>query len=94
MIAEEVGKVLPEIVNYEENGIDAMGMDYSKMTPLLVEAVNALRAEKDAEIASLRAEKDAEIAAVRAKNSELEARLIRLEALIGAAAGERNGGAR
>ena len=41
MIAEEVGKVLPEIVFYEENGIDAKGMDYSKMTPLLVEAVKA-----------------------------------------------------
>ncbi len=39
-------------------------------------------------------EKDAEIDAVRAKNTELEARLERLEALIGAATGERNGGAR
>jgi hypothetical protein len=44
-IAEEVGKVLPEIVAYEENGIDASGMDYSKMTPLLVEAMNAMRKE-------------------------------------------------
>ena len=40
-IAEEVGKVLPEIVVYEKNSIDASGMDYSKLTPLLVEAVNA-----------------------------------------------------
>ena len=39
MIAEEVGMVLPEIVNYEENGTDALGMDYSKRTPLLVEAI-------------------------------------------------------
>jgi hypothetical protein len=30
---------------YEENGIDAIGMDYSKLTPLLVEAVKALRDE-------------------------------------------------
>ena len=44
-IAEEVGKILPEIVIYEENGIDAKGMDYSKMTPLLVEAANAMRKE-------------------------------------------------
>ena len=43
MIAEEVGKVLPEIVVYEENGIDAKGMDYSKITPLLVEAIKALQ---------------------------------------------------
>jgi len=41
-IAEEVGKVLPEIVVFEENGIDASGMDYSKLTPLLVEAIKAL----------------------------------------------------
>ena len=48
MIAEEVGAVLPEIVQYEENGVDAMGMDYSKLTPLLVEAVKALHAENEA----------------------------------------------
>lgn len=41
MIAEEVGKVLPEIVVYEENGIDADGMDYSKLTPLLIEVAKA-----------------------------------------------------
>lgn len=44
-IAEEVGAVIPEIVVFEENGIDASGMDYSKMTPLLVEAINAMRRE-------------------------------------------------
>lgn len=51
MIAEEVGEVLPEIVQYEENGIDAMGMDYSKLAPLLIEALKALRVEKDSQIA-------------------------------------------
>lgn len=40
-IAEEVGKVLPEIVVYEENGIDANGMDYSMLTPLLIEVAKA-----------------------------------------------------
>jgi hypothetical protein len=53
MIAEEVGAVLPEIVQYEANGIDAIGLDYSKLTPLLTAAVNALREEKDTEIAVL-----------------------------------------
>lgn len=71
MIAEDVGKVLPEIVNYEENGIDAIGMDYSKMTPLLVEALNALHDEKDSEINSL-----------RAQNAALLARLERLERIV------------
>ncbi len=81
MIAEDVGEVLPEIVNYEENAIDAHGMDYSKLTPLLVEAVNALRAEKDAEIEALRAERDAELAALHAENARLADRLAKLEAL-------------
>ena len=35
---------LREIVQYEENGVDAQGMDYSKLTPLLVESVKALAA--------------------------------------------------
>jgi len=71
MIAEEVGMILPEIVNYEENGIDAIGMDYSKMTPLLVEATNALRAEKNAQIKKLEDE-----------NQLLKARLDRLERMM------------
>jgi hypothetical protein len=64
MIAEEVGQVLPEIVEYEENGIDATGMDYSKLTPLLVEAVKALKTEVDQ---------------MRKENAELRDRLATLE---------------
>jgi len=64
MIAEEVGKVLPEIVGYEENGIDATSMDYSKLTPLLVEAVKALKKENDK---------------LQEQNKRLESRLSALE---------------
>ena len=67
MIAEEVGKVLPEIVQYEENGIDATGMDYSKLTPLLVEAVKALKKENDK---------------LQKQNNQLESRLSALENLM------------
>ena len=38
-IAEEVGKTLPGIVQWEENGKDAMSMDYIKIISFLVEAV-------------------------------------------------------
>jgi len=55
MIAEEVGRVLPEIVVYEQNGVDASGMDYSKITPLLLEAIKA----QQEEIESLRARLEA-----------------------------------
>ncbi|UCD76174.1 MAG: tail fiber domain-containing protein, partial [Phycisphaerales bacterium] len=78
MIAEEVGEVLPEIVQYEAKGIYASGMDYSKLTPLLVEALNALRAEKDAEIAL----RDRRIESLEQNNDRLEARLARLEAIV------------
>ena len=39
VIAEEVGKVLPEVVSYEKNGQDASGVDYSRLTAVLIEAV-------------------------------------------------------
>jgi len=39
VIAEEVGAVLPEVVTYEENGVDARGVDYARLTALLIEAV-------------------------------------------------------
>jgi hypothetical protein len=38
VIAEEVGPVVPEVVSYEENGKDARGVDYSRLTALLIEA--------------------------------------------------------
>ena len=39
VIAEEVGQVVPEVVSYEKNGKDAQGVDYSRLTALLIEAV-------------------------------------------------------
>jgi|GEM_PF-1589310 len=38
-IAEDVGQVLPEVVAYEENGVDAKSVDYARITALLVEAM-------------------------------------------------------
>ncbi len=52
MIAEEVGRVVPEVVSYEENGKDARGIDYARLTALLVEAVK----QQQAEIRQLQAE--------------------------------------
>ncbi|RJQ15869.1 tail fiber domain-containing protein [Candidatus Woesearchaeota archaeon] len=46
-IAEEVGKEIPEIVSYEENGVDAVAVDYGAITPVLVEAIKELKAEND-----------------------------------------------
>ena len=64
MIAEEVGEVLPEIVRYEEDGTYASGMDYSRLTPLLVEAVKELKTESQK---------------LKAENEDLKKRLEALE---------------
>jgi len=76
MIAEEVGAVIPEIVAYEDNGVDAIGMDYSKLAPLLVEAVKELHRQSE----ELHKQKDAEIAILRAQNESIQARLADMEA--------------
>lgn len=38
LIAEEVGEVIPEVVVFEQNGIDAKSVDYSRLVALLIEA--------------------------------------------------------
>lgn len=49
VIAEEVGKVVPEVVTYEKNGVDARSVDYTRLTALLIEATK----QQQAEIASV-----------------------------------------
>jgi hypothetical protein len=50
-IAEEVGKVIPEIVTFEPDGVYANSVDYSKTTPMLVQAIK----EQQRQIEELRA---------------------------------------
>ncbi len=61
VIAEEVGKVIPEVVTYEENGIDAKAVDYSRLVAVLIEAIKEQQNEIDelkAVVRSLAAEKE------------------------------------
>jgi hypothetical protein len=44
-IAEDVGQVIPEVVAYEDNGIDAKSVDYARLTSILVESVKELQKE-------------------------------------------------
>lgn len=72
MIAEEVGAVLPEIVNYEANGVDAIAMDYSKLAPLLVEAIKEQQKQieaQDTRIAALESRLDSTSTAPLLKSS-------------------------
>ena len=45
LIAEEVGAVVPEVVSYEANGVDAKGVDYARLTAVLIEAVKEQQAQ-------------------------------------------------
>jgi len=71
VIAEEVGAVVPEVVSYEKNGKDAAGVDYGRLTALLIEAVK----QQQKEISALRAR----LREQRTKDAKLESRLERLE---------------
>ena len=66
-IAEEVAETLPEIVSFEADGKTARGVNYSRVTALLVEAVK----DQAEEIEALRSDRDNEVNALRA---ELESR--------------------
>jgi hypothetical protein len=39
LIAEDVGQVVPEVVAYEDNGVDAKSIDYARLTALLIEGM-------------------------------------------------------
>ncbi|NOQ96921.1 MAG: hypothetical protein GQ561_02040, partial [Calditrichae bacterium] len=45
LIAEEVAQVIPVIVHMEDDGINARGLDYSRLVPLLIEAIKAQQME-------------------------------------------------
>jgi hypothetical protein len=90
VIAEEVGAVVPELVTYEENGKDARGVDYSRLTALLIEATkqqqrevrqqrNALRAQSAA-IRELKTQLRATRQSLQRVQSQVEARPVPLHA--------------
>ncbi len=85
VIAEEVGKVVPEVVTYETNGKDAQGVDYSRLTALLIEAVKQQQRQIIQQQKQIR-EQQKQISVLRtqarqqaAKNALTESRLARVE---------------
>jgi hypothetical protein len=67
VIAEEVGAVVPEIVTYEDNGKDARGVDYSRLTALLIEAAK----EQQREFRQQRAELTKALSQIRSLKAEV-----------------------
>jgi len=47
LIAEEVGEVIPEVVNYENNGKDAASLSYARLVAVLIEAIKIQQQEID-----------------------------------------------
>jgi hypothetical protein len=70
LIAEEVGRVVPEVVDYEANGTDATALAYDRLVALLVEAVKEQQARID------------ELEQTVARSKQLEQRLDALERLV------------
>jgi len=52
VIAEEIGEVVPEVVEFEANGIDAKSVNYGHLAALLIEAMK----EQQAQIRQLQSE--------------------------------------
>jgi hypothetical protein len=48
-----VGTVVPEVVTYAPNGVDAETVDYARLVALLVEAIKAQQLQIDADRAAL-----------------------------------------
>ncbi|MGO9273844.1 MAG: tail fiber domain-containing protein [Terriglobia bacterium] len=78
MIAEEVGRVVPEVVSYEDNGKDARGIDYARLTALLVEAVKQQQSEIQQQQRQVQ-QQEKQIRQQRAEIRTLQARVRRLE---------------
>lgn len=73
-VAEEVGQVIPEIVAWEENGLDAQALAYDRITAVTVEAIK----EQQQQIATQREQIATQGAQIAAQAAELR----RLGALV------------
>ncbi len=82
VIAEEVGTVVPEVVSYEANGKDASGVDYSRLTALLIEAIKQQQKQISAEQKQVAAQAE-QIRKLRNKDRLLEGKLTQVQVLVG-----------
>ena len=62
LIAEEVGEVVPEVVAYEENGIDARSVDYARLVALLIVGMKEQQQIEDLQAAVAALESQIELA--------------------------------
>jgi hypothetical protein len=79
VIAQDVEKILPEVVTTNEQGLKAV--DYSKLTPLIIESVKDLKIEKDRDVNILREKIDNLEASEKAKDEMINDLRRRLDIL-------------
>ena len=75
VIAEEVGAVVPEVVSFEANGKDAQGVDYSRLTAVLIEAVKEQQRQIEDQQRQIRTQQG-QIARLNGKVGVLESSLV------------------
>ena len=68
VIAEEVGAVIPEVVTWEKNGKDAQGVDYGRLTALLIEATKEQQALLHQQLEQIQAQQ----AQIKAQQVQIE----------------------
>jgi hypothetical protein len=76
VIAEEVGAVVPEIVSWDKNGKDAQGVDYSRLTALLIEATKeqqGLIRKQQQQIATQEMQMKAQQAQIETQHTQMQA---------------------
>ena len=74
-IAEEVAKVVPELVAWEEDGKNARGVNYAQLVAVTVEGIKEQQTRIERQQAAINSLKD--------ENAALQDRLERLEKLVG-----------
>ena len=77
VIAEEVGAVVPEVVKYEPNGKDATGVDYERLTALLIESTK----QQQREIDQLSAKLNVAVRRINAQQTQLRHQAATINAL-------------
>ena len=84
LIAQEVEKVIPEVVHTGTDGYKSLA--YGKLTPFLVEAIKELKTESDANIAAFEKENASlkqDIASLKKENESLKKKLAKLDKMAG-----------
>ncbi len=77
-IAEEVGKIFPELVTYEKNGVDAVTLNYPVMSAIAIEGIKEL-SKKNILMEYQIANQQKEIESYKSENDNLKSQLQTLQ---------------